>query len=123
MGKLMKKEIVIEVTQLDSSASVACVCAQLCLTLRYPMDCNPPGSSVHGILQARILEWVAMPSSRASSDPGIKPVSLALLHWQAYSLPLCHQGSPPYLLISLPYLLITTYLASSLFPTEFKNSL
>ena len=33
------------------------------------MDCNPPGSSVHGILQARILEWVAMPSSRGSSPP------------------------------------------------------
>ena len=34
-----------------------------------PMDCSPPGSSVHGILQARILEWVAMPSSRGSSWP------------------------------------------------------
>ena len=34
-----------------------------------PMDCNPPGSSVHGILQARTLEWVAMPSSRGSSQP------------------------------------------------------
>ena len=33
---------------------------QLCLTLCYPMDCNPPGSSVHGIFQARILEWVAI---------------------------------------------------------------
>ena len=34
-----------------------------------PMDCSPPGSSVQGILQARILEWVAMPSSRGSSQP------------------------------------------------------
>ena len=41
--------------------------AQLCLTLCDPMDCSLPGSSVHGILQARILEWVAMPSSRGSS--------------------------------------------------------
>ena len=41
----------------------------LCLTLWDPMDCNPPGSSVHGVLQARILEWVAMPSSRRSSRP------------------------------------------------------
>ena len=40
------------------------------------MDCSLPGSSVHGILQARILEWVAMPSSRESSYPGIKPKSL-----------------------------------------------
>ena len=42
--------------------------AQLCLTLWDPMDCSPPASSVHGILQARILEWVAMPFSRASSQ-------------------------------------------------------
>ena len=43
--------------------------AQSCLTLCNPMDCSPPGSSVHGILQARILEWVAMPSSMGSSQP------------------------------------------------------
>ena len=49
---------------------------QSCLTLCNPVDCSLPGSSVHGILQARILEWVAMSSSRESSDPGIKPVSL-----------------------------------------------
>ena len=42
---------------------------QSCLTLCDPMDGSPPGSSVHGILQARILEWVAMPSSRGSSQP------------------------------------------------------
>ena len=41
-----------------------CVCAQSCPTLWDPMDCIPPGSSVHGILQARILEWVAVPFSR-----------------------------------------------------------
>ena len=37
---------------------------QSCPALCYPMDCSPSGSSVHGIFQARILEWVAMPSSR-----------------------------------------------------------
>ena len=59
------------------------------LTLCNPIDCRPPGSSVHGILQARILEWVAMPSSRMSSQPGDQThVSLCLLHWQAGSLPL-----------------------------------
>ena len=42
---------------------------QSCPTLCNRMDCNPPGSSVHGILQARILEWVAMPSSRGSFQP------------------------------------------------------
>ena len=48
------------------------VCAQSlqsCLTLCNPMNCSPSGSSVHGILQARILEWVAMPSSSGSSWP------------------------------------------------------
>ena len=47
-------------------------CAKLlwsCQILCESMDCNPPGSSVHGILQARILEWIAMPSSRGSSRP------------------------------------------------------
>ena len=42
---------------------------QSCFSHTNPMDCSPPGSSVHGILQARILEWVAMPSSRRSSQP------------------------------------------------------
>ena len=42
---------------------------QSCPTLLQPMDCGPPGSSVHGILQARILEWVAIPFSRGSSQP------------------------------------------------------
>ena len=42
--------------------------AQSCLTLCSPMDCSLPGFSVHGILQARILEWVAMPFSRGSSQ-------------------------------------------------------
>ena len=42
---------------------------QLCLTLGNPMDSSPPGSSAHGILQVRIIEWLAMPSSRGSSLP------------------------------------------------------
>ena len=51
---------------------VSCVRAQSlqsCPTLCDPMDCSLPDSSVHGILQARILEWVAMPFSRGSSQP------------------------------------------------------
>ena len=43
-----------------------CVHAQFCLTHGKPMDCSMPGSSVHGILQARIPVWVAMPSPRES---------------------------------------------------------
>ena len=49
---------------------------QSCLTLRDPMDWSPPDSSVHGMLQTRILEWVAMPFSRGSSNPGIELASL-----------------------------------------------
>ena len=46
------------------------------LALCDPMDCSLPGSSVHGILQARILEWVACPPPEYLPDPGIEPVSL-----------------------------------------------
>ena len=49
--------------------SFSVLVAQSCLTLFDPMDCSPPYSSVHGILQARILEWVAIPFSRGSSWP------------------------------------------------------
>ena len=51
---------------------------QSCLTLCNPLDCNLQGSSVHGILQARILEWLPWPSPVDLPDPGIKPKSLAL---------------------------------------------
>ena len=58
-----------------------------------PLDCSLPRSSVHGIFQARILEWVATSSSKGSpwSPPGIKRTSPTL---QVGSLPLSHQGSP-----------------------------
>ena len=57
--------------------TVVCVLNLLsCPTLCDSMHCNPPGCSVHGILQARILVWAAMPSSRDLPDPGIKPTSL-----------------------------------------------
>ena len=49
--------------------SVLCLVTQSCLTLCDPMDYSQPGSSVHGILQARIPEWVAITSSRGSSQP------------------------------------------------------
>ena len=50
-----------------------CVVTQSWLTLCDAMDCSPSGSSVHGILQARILEWIAMPSSRDLPNPGMEP--------------------------------------------------
>ena len=49
--------------------AVQCLVVQLCPTLCDSMDCSLPGSSVHGIFQTRILELVAMPSSRGSSQP------------------------------------------------------
>ena len=57
---------------------------QLCATLCYPMDCSPPGSTLHRILQARIVEWVAIYFSRDLPNPCL----LCLLHWQVSSLPL-----------------------------------
>ena len=66
--------------------------AQSGRTLCNPMDCSPPGSSVHGVFQARTLEWVAISFSRDLPDPAIKslsPVSPAL---QADSLPLEPSG-------------------------------
>ena len=51
---------------ISSVCTVLCLATQSCLTLCNPMDCSPPGSSVHETLQARTLEWVAMPSSMPS---------------------------------------------------------
>ena len=52
---------------------------QLCLTLYNSMDCSLPGSSVHGILQARILQWVAISFSRASSPPNMNQGKLEVV--------------------------------------------
>ena len=59
---------------------------QLCPTLCDPMDYSPPGFFVHGISQARLLEWVAISFPRDLPDPGIKPTSLS------------HQGIPYYII-------------------------
>ena len=60
------------------SFKVEVLVTQSCLILCNPIDCSPPSPSVHGILQARILKWVAMPFSRASSPPWIEPKSPSL---------------------------------------------
>ena len=73
----------------DKSKVNVCSVTQMCLTLFDPMGCSPPGSSVHGISQARMLEWVAIPSSRGSSWPrDLTCVSWIHRHWQVDSLPL-----------------------------------
>ena len=81
-----------------------CVHTQLCLTLCNPMDCSPPGSSVYGILQAKILEWVAISFSRRSSQPGTEPISPAL---QADFWLLHHLGSPHCFMLLLLQLLLS----------------
>ena len=57
----------VEELVLNATAAAAAKSLQSCPTLSDPIDGSPPGSAVHGILQARIVEWVAMPSSRGSS--------------------------------------------------------
>ena len=76
----------------------ACVRAKLlqsCLTLGDPMDCSPPGSSVHGIFQTRILEWVTMPPLQGiflTQGPNLH--LLCLLQWQVGCLPVGPPGKP-----------------------------
>ena len=60
---------------------ITCSVSQSRLTLCDPLDCSPPGSSVHGILKARILEWVAISSSRGSAWPRDRTCLPRLLHW------------------------------------------
>ena len=54
----------------EESSRSTVLCRSVMSTLDDPMDCSPPGSSVHGTLQAKTLQWVAMPSSRGSSQSG-----------------------------------------------------
>ena len=68
--------------------------AQSCLNLWDPMDCSLPHSSVPRIIQAIILEWIAMFSFRGSSQPRDWTCFLCLLHWQVDSLSMRHLGSP-----------------------------
>ena len=97
-SKLLREQILNILTTTTNTEKVTeCMCAQSCPTLSDLMDCSPPGPSVHGILQARRLEWVAIFTSRGFSQPRnwtwisyTAPTSPAL---QADSLPLNHQGT------------------------------
>ena len=67
---------------------------QSCLTLCNSIDCSLPGSSVHGIFQARILEWVAMPSSKGSSHPRDRTrISYVSCIGRQFLYHQCHLGS------------------------------
>ena len=75
-----------------SLVGVCVLVAQSCPSLCNPMDCSLPGFSVHGILQARILEWVAIPFCNGSfPSQGLNP---SLLHCRQIIYHLSHQGSP-----------------------------
>ena len=65
--------------------------AQLCLTLCDPMDCSLSGSTIHGIILPRILEWVAIPFSRIFPT---QELNLGLLYCRQILYQLSHQGSP-----------------------------
>ena len=88
-SKQFKRQVISQ-----NCSNIRCVCVlviQSCLTLCDPIDCNPPGSPVHGILQARILEWVAISFSK-----GIFPTqgsNLGLLHCRQILYHQNHQGS------------------------------
>ena len=71
-----------------------CMRAHLCLTFCNRVDCSPPGSSVHGILQSRRLDWVAGFLLQGIFPTQVSNLGLLhLLHWQAHSLPLSYLGS------------------------------
>ena len=87
-----------------------------------PMDCSPPGSSVPGISQAGILEWVAIPPQGIFPTQGWKLHLLCLLHWQVDSLPLEPPGKPLrkfircyilYIIYSNFYIMVPTYILPS----------
>ena len=82
---------------------------QSCLTLCKPMVYSPPGSSVQGMLQTRILEWVA-------PGPGIEPAFPAAPALQSDSLLLSHQGRPQFYLLSLLCVIINSNVIISFLP-------
>ena len=83
-GKLYKMTAVRNFLNELTVCVCVCLVAQSCLTSCIPMDCSPPGSSVHGGLQARTLEWVAMPSSRGSSLPRDRTWVSCISRWVLY---------------------------------------
>ena len=73
----------------------ACLVTQTCPALCDLMDCGPPGSCIHGVFQARILEWVAITFSEDLPHPGIEPMFPVSPALQVDSLPAEILGKPP----------------------------
>ena len=86
--------IIIQVRDLEQCLAHVSVCCSVMSDSLRPDDCSFPGSAVHGIFQARTLEWVAISSSRGSSRPRDGTQTLDLLHWQVDSLPTALPGKP-----------------------------
>ena len=90
-------------SHIQLTSKCVCMCAKSlhsCLTLCIPMDCGPSGSSIRRILQAKMMEWVALPPLGDLPDPGIKPASLTSptlaggffttsATWEAHQIFLC----------------------------------
>ena len=97
---------------------------QSCPTICNTMNCSPPGSPVHGILQARILEWIAMSSSRGSSWPRDQTliscfyiVGGFFTHWGTWEVPLMKESFPYSFISPIIYYSIMTYYVSDI-PTS-----
>ena len=90
-----------------------CSVTQSCPTLCDPMNYSLPGSSVHGILQARIREWVAMPSSTQGSKRGLQ-------HWRQILYHLSHQENPLPGALPIPWISLRTLINTSKSPSGFN---
>ena len=98
--------------------------AHSCPTLCNPMDCSLPGFSVHVILQARVLEWVAMPSPGDLPDPGIEPGSTIVIMLYIRSSDPVHLGTEICTLLpTSPYFPISTQTLATSFLLSFSMSL
>ena len=115
--------------QLTSQCKVLRVCVKSSPTLWDPMNCSPPGSSVHGIFQARILEWVVISSSRGSSQTHVFCISCIgrwiLYHWAAQASPKHSGGAQSGQLINIKAISLPPSLSTegTISPTPFQNTL
>ena len=103
----------------DLAAAAVCSVAQSCPTLCGPMGCSPPGSSSHGVFQARLLEWAVIYSFRGSSWLRDGNCLLHLLYWQADSLPLAPPEETSYKLVCCQQGISTTALAQKKYSHKF----
>ena len=90
--------------------------AESCLTLCDPVNCSPPGSSVHGIFQARILEWVPFPFPGDLPHLGIESASTTSPSVAGIFFTIAHLGSPQY--ARVPYSVVTCPESHQMLPVQ-----